>query len=376
MNSVIQEIDKLRGGSPINIIESQSDRYTILCREPDRTKTAYCFSVPVRNRNTGSIVNLQFQYNSNENTFVGSEARISLASDKISIRNPYGQCDINFRARIVKKTNDTIYFKSENCCMEVHPTLNGLMMIMDCNFDKCKSELSFCLNSPYALTRANEKYFSFMRNKYTPFITVSCIGMLNANGKVTAPCEIHNQKRSDTEYSLMFSTASKAKGRIAFEINMQEDKLFKDTTVESRHPKLNNAFGGTAFLGKSKAFGEQWLYSRLEVSGIPQLQGKRITNIYLHIPRLGQYRPQLTVNRIVARFCSFGSNWENKIALSDPIAQSSVSDGYYHFNLTSFFDGFKEPSKNYVIREAADHTAVIPTGDNFYAPQILEVKFH
>ena len=56
LNSILTEINKLRNGSPIHLDETLSDRYTIHCREPQRTKTAYCFSVPIRNIKTNDIV--------------------------------------------------------------------------------------------------------------------------------------------------------------------------------------------------------------------------------------------------------------------------------------------------------------------------------
>lgn len=375
LNSVIQEIEKVRGGSSANMIELLSNRNTFFCQESDRTKTAYCFGVPIRNIQTNNIVDLRFQHHKRGSTFMGSEAKISIA-DTASLSNRHGRCDIAFQGSIFKKTEDAVYLNGDDYCMEIHPTLNGLMAIMDCHVAQAQPRLTLRLDRTFESTRASDKYFSVMRDKFTPLITVSCIGAVNAYGKVIAPCEVHNRKCSGTEYVLTFSAICKTKARIAFEINMQETKLFQDTTVESQHPKQNNAFGGISFLGKSKHFGEQWLYERLEISNISQLQGKKILKTILHIPRLGHSDTPLTVNRISTRFCSFGSNWENKIAITDPISESSFSNGYYHLDMTRLFGNLRQKSENFVIRgKAASKPAIIPTGDNFYAPQILEVQY-
>lgn len=213
-----------------------------------------------------------------------------------------------------------------------------------------------------------------MREKFIPFVTVSCIGLINQYGKISAPCEVVSQKLNDTEHILSFSSGN-SQNRVAIEINVQEPKLFQDTTVESMHPTINNAFGGTSFLGTSKMFGEQWLYSRLDISNISHLQGKKIIKSILHIPQLGYNYSPITVSKISERFCSFGSNWGNKISIRDTIALSSSSLGYYHLDITKLLGNFKNKAENFVIRGTnQNNSVIIPTGDSFYTPQILEVK--
>jgi hypothetical protein len=142
------------------------------------------------------------------------------------------------------------------------------------------------------------------------------------------------------------------------------------------HPTANNAFGGTSFLGTSKMFGEQWLYSRLDISNISHIQGKKIVKTILHIPQLSYNISPITVSKISERFCSFGSNWENKISIRDTIALSSGSLGYYHLDITKLLGNLKNKAENYVIRGTnPNKPVIIPTGDSFYAPQILEVKY-
>lgn len=274
------------------------------------------------------------------------------------------------------KREDVACIDYNNCRTEIHPTLNGVLVVMD--YTKTQTEPGFILNldRDFESILSNDKYFSVMRENFIPFITVSCIGELDTSGKVAAPCEVHNQKLGSREYALTFSGSKRPKSRIAFEINMQETKLFQDTTVESKHAEINNAFGGIAFLGESREFGEQWLYSRIELSNISPLQGKRIRKTFLHIPNVGPYGAQLTVNRISARFCSFGSNWQNKIAISEPVAESTLSNGYYHLDMTNLLGNMRKKSENFVIRaRTSSKGAVIPTGDNFCFPQILEVQF-
>ena len=375
MNSIFQEIEKLRSQSFINTIEALSNRYMIVYQNSDRSKTAFCFSVPIRQLKTNSLIDLHFQHNKYGSAFVGSEAKITIA-EKASLINQHGQCDIVFQGSIFKKTAGTVYLHDGNGYMEVRPTLNGLMVVMDYAAAQSQPRLMLCLDRAFEEAYTNGKCFCIMRDQFIPFITVSCIGVINAHEQVTAPCEVRAERLGDSEYVLTFSAARKTKSRIAIEINMQETKLFQDTTVESQHPQLNNAFGGISFLGESKHVGEQWLYSRLEISNISPLQGKRILKTVLHIPQLGRYITPLTVNQISTRFCSFGSNWQNKITITDPVAESSISNGYHHLDMTKLLGNLGKKSVNFVIRgKSTNDPAIIPTGDSFYAPQILEIKF-
>ena len=158
---------------------------------------------------------------------------------------------------------------------------------------------------------------------------------------------------------------------------MYEGKLIQDTTVESMHPTMNNAFGGTAFLGTTDYLGEQWLYSRVDFSNISQLHNKKIIKAILHIPKLNKSNGLLTANRISSRFCSFGSNWKNKIPVTKQFSESFISNGYHHIDITSLVRRIGKQSESFVIKTKAtdNKSTVISTGDSFFNPQIIELKY-
>ena len=375
MNSIFKEIEKLSLKKTIEFDSFNYDRYTVVTEGPDRTKTAYSFGVPIYNEQTNNIVDVKYVHRKNGSYHTGSNARI-IIRDSISMQNQYGYCDILLPGKISKKTENTVSWLSQGGQIDVIPTLNGVA-IKATWASADRFNITIKLDRVFESIRSNDKCFSIMREKFVPFITVSCIGVLNDRGEVVAPCELHNRKVNEKKYILSFTSQSKSGKNIFFEINMQETKLFQDTTVESRHPKMNNAFGGTAFLGRTDTFGEQWLYSRLELSNLPQLQNKRIAKAILHISKLNCSDCLLTIHRISTRFCSFGSNWKNKISITDPLTESVASNGYYHFDITNLIRDIKKKSENYVIRakDLNSKPAVISTGDSFFKPQILEVTF-
>ena len=375
MNSVFHEIEMLREGKPIDEILEGSNRFAIFCRESDRTRTAYCFSVPIRNVKRNHTVDLRFDHFKNRSSFLGSNSEITVNHATIRLANQFGQCEILLPGDILMKTEDAIYLADDATKIKVSPTLNGLMFVMECK-KQITPRLVFRLDREFESSKTNERYFSVMRETLVPFVTISCIGTLDDSGKVIRPCQVQNQKTGKAEYVLTFLLDGSTSKRFAVEINLQDTKLFQDTTVESLHPNLNNVFGGIAFLGKGVDFGEQWLYTRLEITNLPQLQNKKILKSVLHLPQLGRAATPLIANFLSARFCSFGSNWQNKVEVSDIIAESTSSKGYYHFDLTKLLGNLREKSKNFVLRgKSLKSPVIIPTGDCFFAPQILEVKY-
>lgn len=375
MNFPTKEIEKLCLEKRINFISS-NDRYSILAREADRTKTAYCFSIPICNDQTKKLVDLRFHHQGLSSVFIGSNSKITIR-EAICLQNAVGAVEISLPGAIIKKTEDTLYFKTLNGIAEVTPTLNGLLFKMPSWGCAEPSSINLKVDCVIYGIRSNKKCFAFMSEKFKPLITVSCIGFFNREDAIIAPCEVSYQKINKKGYSLVFTSKATTDGYIAFEINMHELKLIQDTTVESLHPTLNNAFGGTAYLGNTCDFGEQWLYSRIDFSILPQLLDKRILRAVLHLPSLNESNGELIAHKISARFCSFGSNWKNKKVVTSPIHHTVSSNEYYHLDITDLIKGTKEKSYNFVIKAKTKNAepVIISTGDSYYKPQILEVNF-
>jgi hypothetical protein len=374
LKSILKELEKFNKNK-LNLMQLSSDRYTIHYQDSKSIKTAYCFSVPIHNIETNEIVDFKLSHISNESTFIASESKI-IINEKVTMFNQYGKCNIIIQGKLFKRTNEAILFKNGNEYTEIRPTINGIMLIATYNPLSAPPKIILQFNNSFENVKQSSKFFSVMREKFTPFIIASSIGTIDASEKVIMPCAIHSEKINDTEFILSIHTESKSKVLVAIEINMHETKLFQDTTVESKHSDLNNAFGGISFLGRSNFFGEQILYSRLEFSNIPYLQNKKIYKSVLHIPNLGNTVSSLTVNKLSDRFCSFGSNWETKTSITNTIAHSTFSNGYYHLDLTTLLGDFNKSSENFAIQCASTNKyVVIPTADNFYTPQILEVKY-
>lgn len=89
----------------------------------------------------------------------------------------------------------------------------------------------------------------------------------------------------------------------------------------------------------------------------------------------------LSAHGISARFCSFGSTWENRIPQSAHESDSQESVSYIDLNITHLLKeqntGFIKRSEGLILRTKVKDSGffAIATGDSYYAPQILEINF-
>ena len=369
------EATKTGSEAPINIDFHNSNRYRLVLQENDGSKTAYYFSAPIYNRDTRKLIDISFRLVNGNICATGSNSKITL-TDNVLMTNVEGSCSIE-----LPQNCNFISSKEVRCGnIVLIPTVNGVAF--KCEI-KGNEKNSFIVNvgEPFLNIRANDRCFALMRERFKPFVVFSCIGAVDKTGNIIAPAKIEYQKLSDKKYLLNFLSTSPAAEYIVFEANLYENKLFQDTTVESLNPSTNNAFGSVAFLGNTVTYGEQWLYSRLDYSKITDVMDKRIQKAVLHTPKLNHSAVELSAFKIKARFCSFGSNWNNKIAAGVPVSNSIAEIGYQSLDITSLL---VEPQTRIITKSEGmilkpkfkgSGFSVITTGDSYYAPQILEINF-
>ena len=66
MYSIINEIAKLRDGQLFEIDYENTNRYRIVVKEKDGSKTAYYFSTPIYNNKTKKILDFKFYQRNDE----------------------------------------------------------------------------------------------------------------------------------------------------------------------------------------------------------------------------------------------------------------------------------------------------------------------
>lgn len=375
MQSVLGEISKLRRGSPIIIDYHNSNRYRLVVQESNGTKTAYYFSTPIYSRRTRKMIDVKFQSNGDAIFSTGSNTNITV-SRNVLIENAEGSCYIE-----LSQNCNLISSQKVRCAsMVLIPTTNGVAFKCALKTNE-KATFTIEVGQPFLNVRANDRCFALMKERFRPFVVFSCIGTVDTSGDVIAPAKIEYQKLTDRRYRIAIFSTSPLAQSVLFEANLYENKLFQDTTVESMNPSTNNAFGSVGFIGNSSAYGEQWLYTRLDYSRIPEIMDKRIQKAVLHMPKLNQSKVEFSAYKVSARFCSFGSNWNNKIPGETPVSDSSSQNGYQSLDFTSLLiDGRTKTitkSEGLILKPKVKGSgfSVIATGDSYLAPQIMEINF-
>ena len=375
MTSIIKIIECIRGNKNYTIEQSGSGEYALILKENNGSKTAYYFSAPIYNRHSKKLVDFKFHNAKDSIYYEGSNATVNF-SDIVTISNDECTIEMMFDG-LLRRISD---FEVEYSTFSAFPTTNGIAIMAKVTKNSGFAFRLRIINSKFT-ERANDRYFSFMKEKFKPLASVSCIGATDASGNVISPAELSKKLLSANEYSFSINPSDGFGDYVFFEINLYEPKLIQDTTVESKHPNLNNAFGGAAFIGKTASLGEQWLYTKIEYSKLSSIADKRINKIVLHCPKYSKTSIPITLHKVASRFCSFGSNWQNKIRQAEFVCLSLSSELYYSADITKMSVNEKtrklETNNGVILRAHANSEdfSVISTADNYYHPQILEINY-
>ena len=373
MKSVLEEISRLRKNQRATIDKSNDNRYRLLLSEADGSKTAYYFSSPIYHTESGKLVYPEFKKDGVDAHYEGTHCSAAIGKD-VQLLNENGSCILRIPGMITDITSEKIQWGNTT----VIPTLCGLAFQAN-----AQGGFTFELEMSGAClpVRVNSKCFCLMQEKFRPFVTVSCIGTLNEEGAVVAPCTLNYQKLQNDVYHITVSPEQNYGKNVFFEVNLYENKLLQDTTVNGNDIYSNNAFGTVAFLGESSLLGEEWLYVRPDLGKMPELRVSKIESAVLHMPRLSKSSLPLRAHGITTRFCSFGTSWSNKIPNSPEYTDTVAEESYVAIPVTPFFadesTGIFKASNGWILKpeKNSNSFAALSTADSSYAPQILEVKF-
>ena len=365
MENIFEEIKKLRNEKSLSIDRKNNNRYRVVVNEKDGSRTSYFFGVPIYSRSLRKLINLNFNVSNGKMLHYGTNSTICI-SDKITIECENNCCTIEFP-------------NTKEHTAKFSPTVNGIAIESDYNEDTAFS-FKLKVDRPIFGVRGNKKFFSLMSEQFKPLLTISCIGTIE-NEKIVSPCRVLTTKITETEFYIKICSFDLNRSRILFEVNAYESKLIQDTTVESKTPLENNVFGGTGFIGESKYFGDQWLYSRPITAMMPEICDRAINSVVLHIPMLNDSESILKATQVSARFCSFNSNWENKLPDFGIYVISKIRKGYQSLDLSKLIldDRYQylKKSSGFIIRSCTKGSqfCAISTGDSYFLPQIYEINY-
>lgn len=375
MQSVISEIARLRDSKSYTVDYHNSNRYRLVVQERDGSKTAYYFSTPIYSQKDGKLLDVKFHLNGSTIYAVGSNANVTV-SHNIAMENREASCKIELKQKAELVSPQRVRCGKHS----IWPTTNGVAMKCDIRGEE---KISFLLEvgQPFLNMRFNSKYFALMKERFKPYVVFSCVASMDVAGNVIAPAKLEYQKITDKKYCITVSATSPLARYVLWECNLYENKLFQDTTVESGNPASNNAFGSVGFIGNTSAYGEQWLYTRIDYSRMSEVMDKHIREVILHIPKLNHSKMEICAYKVAARFCSFGSNWNNKIASTMLISDACSNSGYQNIDMTSLLvnsrTGIITKTEGLILKPKikGNGFSAIATADSYLAPQIIEINF-
>lgn len=368
MFSILNEIRKIRNCEELDIDTQNSNRYCLVIKELNGGKAAYCFNTPVYNLKNKHLIVPKFEQGLNEFVYRGTNSEIYVFDNVVQMSSVYGD------ASLVFDDLSNCYLSKEGEIqgkdITISPTLNGIKVTAS-NRIKIKIAKD---NSTYE-KRANEKYFAFMIDQAKPFLSISGLYGFNYESNDVYPVALNYDENDGAFEFCIYSDNCEA---VSFEVNMYEEKLIHDTTVETANPDENNVYGSSAFVGETKKFGEQWLYARPNFEKIPELCQNHILSVKLYIPQYNNEEGGMQIYTPEKRFCSFGSTWNNKIPIYEKLGTTKKIGSYQVAEITKAVvdsNTHRLLNKTGIVLRAKNKHFAIATGDNYYTPQIMEIKF-
>lgn len=373
MNSVLESIQEITKGEKISQIQ-KVNRYGVSAQINQERREFY-FSTPIYSGQSEVLVEERFMPKGNEYILQGSSAKIFITESGIKLLTVFGSMRVCWKEK-QKFTlcDDGRFLRSKK--MSVYPTLNGALVrqMIDSSVT-----LSFesDLNQEGEI-KSNSKFFAYMKGKYDPFVTIGTMYAENASSQKFYGLTMVTKRENSRKANVGMKSDRLDATRFVWEVNAYEPKLFQDTTVESKRPFENNVFGSVAHLGKSSEYGTQYLYSRLDLTKLPAGSQKNIKSVYLHIPYYMTSGQPFRVFMPFKRFCSFGSRWNNKVAFEDARIEGRSKGGVVSFDLSPYFlnaKGSLQETTGIIIRQIAQEGgSILATGDNYFTPQIFEIR--
>ena len=367
----LEIVAELSGSTALDVDTNQANRYCIKLHTVSG-REAYYFATPIYNAHSRKIVQRNFVGSNGCYQFVGSNCEVIVTPTQIKLTRGKQYLAINLGKTYSWGVHDGVLVSNQ---LSITPTYNGVCIegpLIHMSFD---TVVSF----GHQNIRTSQNCVCFMESRFKPIVVMSAL--FSAKQKVGChPLRIRYRETTPKEGNLSFLSEDPLYNYGICEINFYEPKLIQDTPVSGKHPKENNAFGPIAFIGKSTFYGTQWLYTRLDVNKLPDLQHKYIREIKLYIPRFTNTSVALDTFELSNRFCSFGSTWSNKIAKEDRHDAVKINGEYACVDLTRHYTnrGLLTEAAGVVITPARASELgyqAISTGDSYIMPPILCIKY-
>lgn len=173
-----------------------------------------------------------------------------------------------------------------------------------------------------------------MQEDFRPFVTISAIGTAGLEQEVIAPARIDYQKQTDQTYELTLTPLSPMGTYVLLEANLHEPKLFHGHYRREQKSKSQQCLWDGCVCWRYRGFGRAVAIFQAGLFYHPRTNGSANRKATLHFPRYGHSYVSLKAFQIFSRFCSFGSNWENKVPAASVLSDSILREGHQSLDIT------------------------------------------
>lgn len=369
--SPLETVFYLNKTSVLDVDDNQLNRYCILLNS-NQGKEAYYFSTAIYNEYDLTLVKRQFYKENQIYKFTGSNCTVNVTPYQISLNRDNRKMFIKLEEPMDWRLNNGILISSD---FTVIPTYNGISIKGDIK----KMTFNVKINFEYENIREAHNCVCFMETFYKPIAVFSGLYCIDCMKKYK-PINIQLHKTSEKIFNVSLYTEDVFCNECVCEINFYESKLIQDTAVSSKHNEENNAFSPVAFIGQTDLYGTQWLYSKLDFTKLFDLKNKNIYEIKLYIPYLYPQNAKINVCELTNRFCSLGTNWNNKIVDDSRKTLISFDKKYICIDLKDSCIRTNELWESFgmlikLIDNQLSDYLLVSTGDSYTTPSVLYVKY-
>ena len=367
----LDEVLQLTSDQSLSLSPKQSNRYGLQFVNENGGENYY-FSTPIYRQDKNKLLCLRFEQQGDSYIFWGSNCVIVLNKKQIRFIRKSEELIVLFKTPIAWNFDNGSLFSEQ---LSISPTYNGVMLAGDLDV----MQFDVFTNIYYQEFRKSKNCVGLMENHFKPIFNFSALFARGEDDELSPLIVSYFEKNKQEGKVAFFSTDERCTQGV-IELNFYEPKMMQDTPVSEKRPAENNAFGAIAWMGQSSFYGSQWFYFRPEFHNVPEMKNKVIQKITLYLPCWNTSDLLLEMHNLQSRFCSFGSNWENKIGTGECKYAANQEDGYLSIDVTKLYSysGQLTASIGTVLIARPTNQAsfqIISTADCYARPPILCVKY-
>ena len=367
----LEEVLQLTSDISLSLSPKQSNRYGLQFVSESGGENYY-FSTPIYQQNTPKLICLQFKQQDDSFIFWGSNCVVIVSKNQICFIREGEELIVLFKTPIDWTFNDGALFSEQ---LNISATYNGIMIVGNLE----EMQFNIFTNIYYQGFRKSKNCIGLMENHFKPIFNFSAL-FAKDDGNKLCPLLMSYFEQNKHEGKVAFFATDESCKKGVIEMNFYEPKLMQDTPVSEKRLTENNAFGAMAFMGTSEYYGSQWFYFRPNFHNVPEMKSKVIQKITLYLPCWNKSNLLLEMHDLQSRFCSFGSNWENKIGTGQCKYVATQKDTYLSIDVTKLYSypgQLTTTIGSVLIAEPTNQASfqIISTADCYARPPILCIKY-